>query len=201
MYVAVGASDTVGVGADDPEQDGWVPQLYRKLPKGSRLVRLGVSGSTAEEALRDQVPRAEREKAELVTVWLAVNDFNALISSDDYEKTLTEILRRLRVGGAAVFLGNVPDLTLVPIYRSLPKTIVAARVKQYNQAIERASLETGAVLVDLFEPSKQLARNGDSLISDDGFHPSEEGYDLLAKTFWMAIENTGLRKEALRSKV
>ncbi|MBV9580206.1 MAG: hypothetical protein JO057_16585, partial [Chloroflexi bacterium] len=30
-YVAIGASDAVGVGAADPEKDGWVPQFGARL--------------------------------------------------------------------------------------------------------------------------------------------------------------------------
>lgn len=186
-YVAVGASDTVGVGAKDPVKDAWVAQLYRRLPAGSKLVRLGVSGSTAAQALAEQIPRAEKEEADLVTVWLAVNDFNARVAVDEYRSTLTTVLRRLRAGGSSVFVGNVPDLTLVPIYESIPKLLISQRIEQYNEAIDAAADETGAVVVDLFGPSQELAKEGGSLIAEDGFHPSEEGYRLLADAFWKEI--------------
>lgn len=187
-YVAVGASDTVGVGAKDPVRDAWVAQLYRRLPTGSKFVRLGVSGSTAAQALVEQVPRAEKEEADLITVWLAVNDFNARVEVSEYQATLTTILRRLRAGDSLVFVGNVPDLTLVPIYKAIPRALISRRIEQYNQAIEAAADETGAFVVDLFEPSQELAKDGGSFISEDGFHPSEEGYRLLADAFWKEIQ-------------
>lgn len=197
-YVAVGASDTVGVGAKDPVKDAWVAQLYRRLPVGSKFVRLGVSGSTAAQALVEQIPKAEKEKGDLVTVWLAVNDFNARVEVGEYQATLTTILRRLRSGGAAVFVGNVPDLTLVPLYKAIPKPLISRRIDQYNEAIDAAADETGAFVVDLFDPSQELAKNGDSFIAEDGFHPSEEGYRLLADTFWKEIKK---RRSAALSRL
>src|SRR2546423_291768 len=44
-YVAIGASDTVGVGATDPATEGWVPRLARMLGPETRVRNLGVSGT------------------------------------------------------------------------------------------------------------------------------------------------------------
>ncbi|MCC7107199.1 MAG: hypothetical protein IT307_18860, partial [Chloroflexi bacterium] len=68
VYVAIGASDGVGVGANDPERDGWVPLLHARLPRGSRLVNLAVSGSTAAQAIEQQLPVAQAVHPDLVTV-------------------------------------------------------------------------------------------------------------------------------------
>src|ERR1700731_2632864 len=43
-YVALGASDAVGVGSNIPGSQGYVPLVAAHLPKGSRLINLGVSG-------------------------------------------------------------------------------------------------------------------------------------------------------------
>src|SRR4051794_40425075 len=50
-YVAVGASETVGVGADDPERQAWPSVLARTALPDFRFVNLGVSGSTVGEAI------------------------------------------------------------------------------------------------------------------------------------------------------
>src|SRR5205823_633166 len=52
-YVAIGASDAVGVGARDPETEGWVPRLGATLGPNVRVVNLGVSGSTLSQALAE----------------------------------------------------------------------------------------------------------------------------------------------------
>ncbi|HLJ35226.1 MAG TPA: hypothetical protein VKU38_16350, partial [Ktedonobacteraceae bacterium] len=50
-YVALGASDAVGVGSDQPATQGYVPLLYKQLPAGSHLLNLGISGIHLHGAL------------------------------------------------------------------------------------------------------------------------------------------------------
>src|SRR5579884_932129 len=42
-YVALGASDAVGVGSNAPGSQGYVPLVAARLPKGSHLINLGIS--------------------------------------------------------------------------------------------------------------------------------------------------------------
>src|SRR4051794_8436304 len=69
-YVAIGASDAVGVGAANPETDGWVPRFGAQLGPNVRVVNLGVSGSTLGQALQEQLGPAVDAQPDVVTVWL-----------------------------------------------------------------------------------------------------------------------------------
>jgi acyl-CoA thioesterase-1 len=169
-----------------------VAQLFERLPEGSKFVRLGVSGSTADQAIREQLPQAVEADGDIATVWLAVNDFNALVSISDYEADLAEILKRLGESGARVFVGNVPDLSKVPVYRLVPQGVLSSRIEQWNRSIDTVAEAAGAVLVDLVPVSRRLDQAGGSLIASDGFHPSAEGYRVLAETFWEEISNDEL---------
>src|SRR5689334_14551326 len=51
VYVAVGASETVGVGADHPETDAWPRVLHDTALPDTRFVDVGVSGATVRDAL------------------------------------------------------------------------------------------------------------------------------------------------------
>lgn len=185
-FVAIGASDTVGEGAANPKRDSWVSIVYRRLPRGSELARLGIAGSTAAEALVQQVPKAEKIEADIVTIWLAVNDLNATVPAAEYEKQLDEIVKRVSKPGVRVFVGNVPDLTKVPNYKVIPPVLLRGGIRSYNDAIERVVKKHDAVLVDLFDSSSD-APSDESVISSDGFHPSAAGYRRIADVFWEAI--------------
>src|SRR5579859_4813434 len=91
-YVAIGASDAVGVGATNPEADGWVPRFAAHLGPNVRTVNLGVSGSTLAQALDEQVGPAIDSQPDVVTVWLAVNDLNARVPLTDYAADLDTLL-------------------------------------------------------------------------------------------------------------
>lgn len=188
-YVALGASDSVGVGADKPETDGWVPQLAQLLPPGTRLLNLGVSGSLLSDALRQQLPVAVASDPDLVTVWLAVNDFNAQVPLARYQADLDSLLGQLATTRARVYVANVPDLTQVPIYEvmGIDKPTLAARVDAWNAAIAETAAKYGVTVVDLHSSWRELADHPE-YVARDGFHPSADGYRRLAELFWSYIQ-------------
>ncbi len=179
-YVAIGASDAVGVGARNPETDGWVPLLGKRLGPDTRVINLGVSGSTLAQALNEQLGPAVDARPDVVTVWLAVNDFNAGVPLDRYAQDLDQLLARLKDTSARVLVANVPDLAqLAPFAR---RAQMAEQVDAWNQAIGIAAQRNGATLVDLHAHWQEAAEHPEYL-SQDGFHPSSEGYARLADVF------------------
>ena len=181
-YVALGASDSVGVGAGSPDRESWPAVLHRKLPGGSELVNLGVSGSLIQQALDQQLPVAIDSDPDLVTVWLAVNDYGARVPLPRYASDLDLLLKTLREQTrATILVGNVPDLSQLP---------VAARfdlrdIERWNRAISELTSRHGAILVDLRAAWNAVAQHPE-YISSDGFHPSTTGYQRLADLFYAA---------------
>src|SRR2546427_12419565 len=100
VYVAVGASESVGVGATDPHRDAWTQVFFRTaLPRSAVFVNMAVPGSTVAEALAAQVPDAVALSPNVVTVWLNVNDILRGVTPASYEGDLTRLVTALRRGG------------------------------------------------------------------------------------------------------
>lgn len=183
-YVAMGASDAVGVGATDPAREGWVPQLAARLGPNTRLVNLGVDATTLRQAIEQQLPAALAADPDVVTVWLAVNDFNAGTYLLDYLADLDYLLSTLQTKTRArVLVGNVPDLTLVRNYAHINPRLLRFGTALWNVAIRDSARLYGATLVDLYRAWPELAANPD-YVSADGFHPSSQGYARLADYFF-----------------
>jgi lysophospholipase L1-like esterase len=195
VYVAVGASETVGVGADDPATQAWPVVLHRRALPDDRLTNVGVSGSTVQAALRTQLPAALAAEPAVVTVWLAVNDVITGVPVPAYQRQLGRLVHGLRRGGrTAVLVGNVPELWRLPAYRAclpgersevdcvLPfvpsEAEVRAQVGAFNRAIRSVVRREGARLVDL-----SGVPFGARLTSSDGFHPSTAGHRRIAAAF------------------
>src|SRR5512146_2728109 len=122
-YVAIGASDAFGVGADDPADDNWPTALSHLLGSDAHLVNLGIPGETVAEARRTELPVALDAKPSLVTVWLGVNDIVQSVSVKEYETQLEALLRALQQRThARVFVGNIPDLTLLSFFAGYDQT-------------------------------------------------------------------------------
>jgi acyl-CoA thioesterase-1 len=189
-YVAIGASDSVGIGARDPEREGWVPRFYRQLPAGSTLTNLGVSGSRLSQALDQQLPVAIAAHPDVVTVWLAVNDFTGQVPLERYATDLERLLTALELTGAKLLVGNLPDLSQPAFARGINSTLLQGRVDEWNATIADIVDRHGGVVVDLRSHWRELAEHPEYLAAD-GFHPSTAGYARLAELFWQALEASG----------
>jgi len=192
-YVAIGASDTVGVGASDPVSGSWPARVAKLLPPGGAYVNVGVSGSSASQARTQQLPAAVAQRPTVVSIWLAVNDLNAQITPAAYASDLGAIVDGL-LGGtqAKIFVGNVPDLRPVPAYAQADKNALFALITAYNDAIVRIAAKdpTRVVVVDLMTGSAALVSG--MTVSQDGFHPSDAGYQLIADRFIAAMKAGGV---------
>lgn len=192
-YVAIGASDTVGIGATDPTTGSWPARVARLLPPGSAYVNVGVSGSVAIQAKDAQLPGAIAQRPTVVSIWLAVNDMNATIQAQSYREALAAIVDALVAKtDAKIFVGNVPDVRSVPAYRDADKNALLAQITAYNDAIAAVVKSApGRVFgVDLFTGSAALVST--ITVSGDGFHPSDEGYALIATRFADAMRAAGV---------
>jgi lysophospholipase L1-like esterase len=198
IYGAVGASESLGVGAQDPTTEAWPMVFYRTaLPRTAVFYMVAASGATVGEALTAEVPEALAVHPTLVTVWLNVDDITAGVSAADYEARLGQLVHALRRGGAArVLVANTPHLDRLPLYllclsavRSCPfrgrlprPAELNATVAAYNAGIARVVRREGAALVDL-HASGEVPDLHPDWISPDGFHPSAAGYAAIASTF------------------
>jgi acyl-CoA thioesterase-1 len=199
VYVAVGASETVGVGADNPATQAWPTVFFHTagLPKGSTYLNVGISGATVQTALDKELGKAEADLPTVVTVWLNVNDIIARVSASTYEAGLRSLVHQLRRGGKTeVLVANTPPLDMIPVVK--PFAFIAEPIAdQYNQAISRVVQAEGAVLVDLHAAGLAAEKNGTaaSLVGKDGFHPSTAGHAAVAAAFAAAY-----RAEAVKAR-
>jgi acyl-CoA thioesterase I len=205
VYVAIGASETAGVGTSDPFTEAWPKVLWARALPEAVLYDLGRPGSTLSEALVEQAGEAVALQPDVVTVWLNVNDLVAQVPADVYERDLRSLLSPLTEAGATVLVATTPRIDSLPIYLACrpdpppdapvcpapglplpPPSVVRSSVAGYNRAIERVAAETGAIVVD-------LQRYGDApvehpeWIAEDGFHPSTEGAEAIAQAFVEAL--------------
>jgi lysophospholipase L1-like esterase len=188
-YVAIGASDTFGVGADDPQTENWPTDLSSKLGSDVNLINLGIPAITAHQALNLELPIAIDAHPNLVTIWLAVNDIIDKVPLSDYSQNLDQLLTRLQAAdpGVHIVVGNVPDLTILPYFSSLDQVQLAQTVRRYNTSIASIVGRHHAILVNIFQ-QWQVLRSHPEYISDDGLHPSTLGYTQLAELFYQALQ-------------
>lgn len=200
----------MGVGSEDPLRGAWTQRLYRTaFPRSTVFVNMGWPGATVADALQDQLPLALDVKPTVVTVWLNVNDLVAGVPVEQYRRNLRTLVVALRQDGdTRVLVANTPPLDQLPAYldciaagpsaRTMahtcayvmpPPDVLNAAVDAYNDAIAEVIRESGATLVDLHAATMAARQAGteSGLVARDGFHPSDVGHDLVARTFAAAL--------------
>lgn len=182
VYVAIGASDSYGVGAADPATQSWPAVLAGFLPLTTKFVNLGVPGITLHRAVLTEGPIALDAHPGLVTIFLAVNDIVGGVALSSYRDDLNALLDALqRRTKARVLLANLPDLTLVSALSGRPG--LGTMVAYWNGVIAAAARAHGDILVDLHAHWRELAAHPE-YVGADGLHPTAEGYRRLAAIFW-----------------
>jgi acyl-CoA thioesterase-1 len=200
VYVALGASETVGIGTDDPTRDAFPQQLFQLLGRSTVMYDFGLPGETTQAALNDELPPALAAHPTLATVWFNVDDLVAGVPVADFEARLDKLVGGLRAAGARVLVANTPQLDRLPAYAACrpdppvgpkcplgsvtlpPPDQVVADVQAYNAAIARVAGREGAVVVDLYA-SGQVAVRHPEYVGRDGFHPSAAGAAAIAAAF------------------
>lgn len=205
VYVAIGASETAGVGTRDPVRDAFPQQLFQRLDQTALMYSFGLPSETTEGALRDELPGAVAVRPTLATVWLNVDDLAAGVPAAEYEARMDQIVGGLRGAGARVLIANTPHLDRLPAYFACrpnppsgspkcplgsvtlpPPDEVDAQVQAYNAAIARVAERNGATVVDVYAPG-QVPDQHPEYLSSDGFHPSTAGAAAIAEAFVAAL--------------
>ena len=184
VYVAMGASDAVGIGAW-PLENGYVYKIRDGLKQRANeveLYNLGVSGKRIAFIEDTELSVALSCQPHVVTIWAGPNDIIHGTTVENFEASLDNILVQLRQSTTAiVVLANVPDMTLVPRFLIDPDPdVTSARIAAYNAAIVRKAAAHNAPVVDLFTGG--YATDWE-YVSLDGFHPSNKGHAKIAELY------------------
>ena len=188
-YVAIGASETFGIGTDAPYTQNWALDLAMKLGLQVHFIDLGVPGILIHQALQVEVPVAIDAHPNIVTVWLGVNDILQKVPVSSYTQDLDLLLSRLQAAApsARIAVANVPDLTLLPYFYSYDQQLLQTQVLTYNTAIASVVNRHHVILVDIYQRWQELSQHPE-YISGDGLHPSDLGYARLAELFYEALQ-------------
>lgn len=192
LYMAIGASDALGAGAI-PEDEGYVFRIEEELDDelegevelcGLCLVALPAAELNQIKELLDVALDAGVDP-DIVTILVGSNDMIEGIESEDFEEDLREVINDIldESPDAVIVVGNVPDLTQLPRFdEGEDSDVTPESIAEFNEVIDRIAAEFGIPVVDLF--SVMIT---DDFVADDGFHPSDQGHQIIAELFLEVI--------------
>ena len=178
LYVAIGDSAAQGIGASSPNKSyvGVLADHVRLATSQTvRVVNLSVSGATVTLAVRDQLPRFDKLKPDLVTVAIGANDI-AQWNPEEFEAGIRTVFAALPPHAL------VADLPCFHLPHNEVKVAVA------NEIIRRVATEHELTVVPLHGTTKRAGfRSILTHVAKDLFHPNDRGYRSWAEAFLPSI--------------
>ena len=141
---------------------------------------MAVSGSRCAD-LATQVARAQLgPRPDVAVILVGTNDATHLHPPRRGGRLLATAVRRLRDAGMAVVVGTCPDLGAVRAIAPPLRQIVGWYGRRVARAQASATRAAGAAVVDLAVQAGPVFRADAGMLCHDGFHPSADGYRVLA---------------------
>ena len=188
VYVALGDSTGAGVGARD---GGYVARIFKRLEErrpGSKLSNLCVSGATTADLLRSQLDRSVAANPDLVTVGIGINDIGHGLTLEQFSKNYEQILSTLKEKTRAeIVVTNIPDISSAPRIPGPLRSEYQQQIVQFSARLEEIAKRHGVTIFDIHSVTKKELPFHSEYFSSDGFHPSDQGYELWASTMWPTV--------------
>ena len=189
FYVALGDSTGVGVGAVN---GGYVIRLYKRMLEqrpATQLANLCVSGATTAEVLRGQLNNGVAKNPQLVTLGIGINDISHGIHLEQFAQNYDRILSALKEKTKAqVVVLNLPDVSTARVVPVFLRGKYHQQIVTYNQRLETIANRHGATIFDVFSITTRELPSHPEYFSPDGFHPSDQGYEMCVVQMWPVIE-------------
>lgn len=177
-YVVLGDSTAAGVGA--PYEDGIARSTERELAAryDVTMTNLAVSGARCADVVRDQLPRAESLKPDLVLVSIGANDVTHLTFTRSMRRDIERVIARLRAANprVAIVITGSPDMGAPPRIPRLLRPIAAWKTRSVNEMFESVGRDAKVTFARIAATTGTLFRSDRTLFAADRFHPNTRGY-------------------------
>jgi lysophospholipase L1-like esterase len=190
QLAVLGDSLAFGTGAGDTS-GGFAFRVYRAIDAarpGSEITNAAIGGSTTADVLRLQVARLRERRFDVVILCVGGNDVVRDVPSAAFARNYGRLVAAVRAAApsAALIAVGVPDVSISPLFADHAAT-VRALAQADDRAARGAAVAAGARYIDLFALTRR-ARETPGFLSQDRFHPSDEGHAQIAALTLPVVE-------------
>ncbi|MEO6957702.1 MAG: SGNH/GDSL hydrolase family protein [Antricoccus sp.] len=190
--VVLGDSLALSVGVTDP-QDSLTGRLTAAMVEvGYRVELTGVAVSNSRSVdVRIQVSRAlitsENDPYDVALIVVGAGDAMQWLPLDEIGRATQRSITALREAGLEVVLATCTDLGAAQCISRPLRTLWGWRSARIARMQAAVAQDAGATAVNLVSELGSLFRADPGMICADGFHPSADGYRLIAERLEPAL--------------
>lgn len=187
-FAVLGDSIAYGQGASEPD-DTIGARLAAALNQSGYAAELKVFAvpRARSDALAGQVQLAVNWGSRLALIIVGANDLTHFVPTQQAARQLGAAVRALRTAGTQVVVSPAPDLSVVPWVPAQMRELVKNASAALRRAQTDAAFTAGARVVDLGRAMSSVFASDVTMFSDDRFHPSSAGYEVIAAGLLPAV--------------
>lgn len=196
----IGLGDSLTYGHGVPEKTSWIYQ-YSKNFDDAQVYNYAINGATSYSVAEYQLSLFENEKIpegknKLIFLWFGANDIKKFISTEEFRSNYIKTIDYLSsVPNSDIILITIPDVSKLQVATDIEQGIndlisglgVQLDIKgaghdvilSYNNVVYDLAKQYNLNVIDMFT---YMEKFDNSLISDDKFHPNEQGHKEISKT-------------------
>ncbi len=180
-YIPIGDSYTIGAGIDPSRNYPSLLTTHLK-EQGYNITLLAnpaVSGYSTQDAIATELSVFEQLNPNFATILLGANDIAQGISSITFKNNLIVLFDRMlaKLGNKRLLVLTIPDFSITSYGKQNNyRGNIALAISERNNIIKQEAQSRGLKVVNLFELSQEM-ENDQTLILDDGLHPSAREYE------------------------
>jgi len=175
--IIVAFGDSLTAGYNLPEESSYPALLQKKIQEKNmnyRVINAGISGDTTTGGLA-RIDWVLNAKPEIVILELGANDAFRVVPPERIRENLEKIVEKLKQKKVKILLAGM----------KAPRNLGLDYAKKFDQIYPALAEKYDLALIPFF--LTQVAMKPD-LNLDDGIHPNEQGYQIVADTVWKKLE-------------
>ncbi len=178
----------IGVGRTGETVGGVLARRLARLGRRVRLAGVAIAGSGTGD-LGPQVSRALLGRPDVAVLLVGTTDATRGLPLAAVRQNLADAVYRLRGVGVKVIVGTCPDLGASRAFGQPLRMLVAWRGRRVATASAAATRTAGGVPVDLAAVTGPVFRADPGTFCEDRFHPSADGYRIMAEALLPAVSD------------
>ncbi|MDG1967619.1 MAG: SGNH/GDSL hydrolase family protein [Flavobacteriaceae bacterium] len=177
-YLALGDSYTIGESVKESER--WPVQLSNSLKnKLNKPIIIAKSGWTTDQLIDTLNKIKFNKKFDFVSLLIGVNNQYRGRSIDKFKQDFILLLNKSIIYAndkkERVIVVSIPDWGVTPFAKDRNRSIITNEINAFNKVIHDECKKNNITFFNVTEMSRK-ALNDNSLIAEDGLHPSRKMY-------------------------
>ena len=153
-------------------------KYYKDLP----VVNSGISGNITDDILKDMKKRVYQYNPSKVFLLIGTNDLIRDKSNEEIVEGVEKIIKGIKENRpkAEIYLESIYPVN----YKLSPRMVNVRKnddIKEINEKLEDYCEDNDITYIDMYDLLKDDDDNFDSIYTDDGLHPNDEGYETITK--------------------